>query len=390
MKILLVTACNEAAPTVRAISALNESSPVRGGEWTRISPFGRFPVTVTVDGRPRRVVQIVDREAADRMVTAFNSVSTRLASLFRGAPILEGHSDDPGWLARNPGARKAAVGRIRQLEARDDGLYGLPALNSIGDGLVGGDAPAYDGTSPRWNLELIGDRATAREARPVEFLSLALTNTPNIPENLHGMNEDGGAAFPTQTTTMNPLVIELLALLGQTIAADAAPDAIDAALKAGIAKAKEGQAAAVNAATEKAALETKANAAETKATTAANEATVARTALATERAARSALVVASAIQAGRISEADRARWVGALNEATDFAAKVGELEAIKPTINTQSHVGHLGSRREESARQTAGITAINEAVDAHMKTTGTTDRDRAWHAVKAAKPELFK
>jgi phage I-like protein len=395
LRLARVFAINEAASArpIRTYAAINENLGGLGAdEWVRVTPYGDFPVTVRVDGAHRRVIQKVDRAAAEGMVAAFNSVVTTLGTLGRGLPIFEGHVDDPEWLSRHPGARKAAVGRLKKLEARDDGLYALPAFNDQGDALVRGEAPAYVAHSPHWELELIGDRATTRQARPTVLRSLALTNTPNIPGNVLGLNEDEEpVAAPASSPTMKKeLVLKLLATLGQTLAADAAPEAIDAALAAATTKAGELATTASNREAEKKTAADKLAAAETKATTAANEATTLKTSLAAERSARSCVVVDLAVKAGRIPEAKRAEWVTALNEAPDFAAKSAELEKITPTINTHSQVGAINSRREESAKHTAGITAINEAVAEHMATHGINDRDVAWRAVKQAKPELFK
>ena len=387
-----LSAINESrAATVRACSAINEQLGAIGDEqWIRVTPYGRFPVVVQIGGKPRQVIQSVDRAAAEGMVGAFNSLSTAVGTLGRGLPIFEGHVDHPEWVSRHPGARKAAVGRIKKLEARDDGLYALPAFNSIGDSLVRGEAPAYEAQSPHWNLELVGDRATAREARPTVLRSIALTNTPNIPGNVLGLNEDDIEVEVTMggdSPTMNKdLVLALLAALGQTLAADAAPEALDAALKAATTKATELATSAANAVS----LKELKDKAEASATTAANEAADLKTRLAAERSARSGTVVDAAVKAGRIPEAKRGEWITALNEATDFSAKAAELEKTVPAINTSSKVGNLAGRREESAKQTAGIAAINEAVEAHMRDTGITNRDAAWKAVKAAKPELFK
>lgn len=380
----LIHAINEApAKPIRVYaSALNESISAAEGEWVRVAPYGKFPVSVTVDGVRRTVTQNMDREAADAMVSAFNSLATQAATLWRGLPIFEGHADDPQWRKENPSVRKAAVGRVKELQARDDGLWCRPAFNEAGNGLVRGDAPAYTAHSPHWGLLPLDGKA-GTNTRPVQLYSLALTNNPNIPGNLLGLNEDDEFSAEQKTITpMNPLLIKLLAALGQTVTAETPAEALSTALQAGIDK----LGTVTSAAAEKPTLEN-------KLATASNEATALKTTLKEERAARSGVVVDVAVTSGRITEAKRSEWINALNEAPDFNAKATELNKLTPAINTQNKIGDVGSRKAEAAAQATQITAINEAVDSYIKTNGLDPRkdyDRAFSAVQGAKPELFK
>lgn len=358
----LISASNEGtARSIRTYGAINESISAADGDWFRVTPYGDFPVYVTEHGRRVKLIQHVDRAAADAMVAAFNSLSTQLATLWRGLPIYEGHVDDPEWVQRNPSARKAAVGRLKQLEARDDGLWCRSAFNDAGNGLVRGDAPAYAAHSPHWGLQRTKG-PNDPDTRPMELYSLALTNTPNIPGNLLGLNEE--VPVTSESYTMNPLIIKLLAALGQTLAADAAPEAIEAAVNAALAKV---------------------NSMQSDTTKAVNEATTATAQLKAERNARSEFIVSGAIKGGRIVEANRSEWITALNEATDFGAKAAELEKLTPVINTKSQLGAIGSRKQEAS--TARINAINSAVEEKKK--AGMSHDAAFAAVQKEQPALF-
>jgi hypothetical protein len=118
-----VSAINDtAAAALAAIGAVNEKLGAQ--DWIRITPFGEFPNKVGL--------QVLDRTAADAMVGSFNSMGTKLATLWQGLPIYEGHPDDPEWQKKNPGVRAVAVGRVKELQVRDDGLYGRVAFNALG------------------------------------------------------------------------------------------------------------------------------------------------------------------------------------------------------------------------------------------------------------------
>ena len=353
-------------------------------EWSLIR-YGVYPNQVGL--------QVFDRAAAESMVSSFNSATTRLAQAFRGLPGYIGHPDDAAWLAKNPTARRAAVSRVKELRLTDEGLQFRAAYNDDGKKLLTGDAPAFDAFSPRWGMQPIVYQG--RQAfRPVELYSVGYTNHPNIPGSYIGLNE----ALPPISPMNNDQLIKLLATLGITLARDADAATTDAALTEGQTKAQ----ALVDAKKE---AQSKLTTAEAKATTAANELTTIKAQLtdaqgklataanerATERTARADLLLATAINEGRITAAQQADWRKKLVEASNegFATVSGELHALKPAINTASKTAGLGARRGQANPEAkARITAINEAVAARMKSTGE-EHHPAYLAVKREKPELF-
>lgn len=371
-------ACNnsEASGDERtSISAINES--IAGDqEWVRIAPYRVIPNRVGP--------QVVDREAADRMVSAFNSISGRLKNFFRGLPGYEGHVDDPEWAKQHPGVSAESVLRIKELEARDDGLYGRVVWNEKGRKLVGGDAPAYAFHSPRWGMLPIVHNGK-KAFRPVQLFSIGLTNQPNIEDNAIGLNEADGDRI---SEPMKSHLIKLLAALGKTVAADATEEQVTAAINEALPIAEAG----VVATNEAPALKTQLTTAQNEATTLKTQLADQKTAASNERAARVKAVLVVAINSGLITEAQRPEWESKLVTASDFGAVQGELEALKPAVNTRAAAAGLGGRKGEQASSGKQITAINEAIRKHCAEKNLDPRrdwNTAYAAVKASQPALF-
>lgn len=381
---LLVVACNSAATTAGRVSAINVALGTAAEDWSTIR-YGVYPNAVGV--------QVFDREAADAIVAAANSARSRVANTFRGEPIYVGHPDEPSWAKENPTVRMEAVGRMPEFQATDAGLKIRHAWNDEGKRLVGGPAPVFDSYSPRWGMVPITYQG--RQAfRPVELYSIGLTNRPNIPGTMIGLNEALPAPLVSENqnkTPMKELIIKLLAALGQTVAADTPDDQIAGLVEKGLTAAKAMKPASeVTAANERATLaETKLTAANGQVTAAVNEAAGLRTSLATERAARAGVVVTTAVNEGRLTEAQRSEWVGKFTaDKADFAVVEGELKKLKVSINTKTKVEGLGTRRGAAPGDQSKVTAVNEAINAKMKATNCT-RLEAANALRAEGNALF-
>jgi phage I-like protein len=381
MKILTI-ALNEApalsqsnGPASRVVTAINAALQPKT-EWTVVK-YGVYPNPVGL--------QVLDRTAAERMVAAFNSKASRLATLFRGEPIYVGHPDDEGWARQNPGVRAEAVGRIRELRVGDEGLELKLAYNDQGERLVGGEAPAYTSFSPVWGMERTDYRGR-KAFRPVELYSIGITNTPLIPGTFIGLNE---ALPPEPSTPMKEKLIQLLAALGITVAADADETALSTAINEATPKVQAGVQAQAQLVTVQGELDT------TKAslTTATNEAATLRTSLATERSERAGLLITTAINEGRLTEAQRPEWLGKFTaQGADFAAVAGELGKLTKAVNTQSRTDGLGKRRNQpvSPEQKQRLADIEAAISAKMKVLNTEDRILAYNALVREKHTLFQ
>jgi len=354
--------------------------------WVRLTPMGEFPVTVNENGGSRVVMQVIDREACDSMVANFKTLSIKVANFFRGAPFYEGHPDDRGWAAANPGIKAAAVGRIKELQTRADGLWGRVAWNSRGVALLDPEAPEYSGQSPHWGMDEVKGRADAY--RPVVLWSAGLTNTPNIPENTVALNElgYGQPSPPSEKVEDEPenennmkLTPENLKALGFAPDATPTPEEINAAIAKMYSEMSTAKA-------EKTTADNNLVAANSRVTSLTTE-------LTTLRGTGITTALNTAVTAGQITEAERPVWEGILK--ADFAngsaalAKLGKSTAL----NTDSKLGDLGGR-QESITATGSITAINDGVRAYAKEKGidvstSEGWDRAFREAQTAKPELF-
>ena len=345
--------------------------------------YGTYPQTVPGIGV---IQQVVDREAADQIAANFRQAAG-LEVLFKGVPHYEGHPDDPSWLAQNPGHKAIAVGRIKKVEAGEDGIYVTSVFNTLGVPLLRGNAPAYDGHSPRWRLTAIPGKP--KHYRPVMLISDGLTNNPNIPGSRLALNtgcqpspqenpDDGDQ--PENKNENMKLTPEALKALGFAPDATPSPDEISAAVCKLLGDKQSADAA-------KATAESAATAANSKVTTLTTE-------LGTVRGKLSETVAANAVKEGRITEADKPRWVTALN--TDFDGESAKLGNLMPVVNTSNQLpADLGGRRNGNVDLPGGIDAMNAAVRAfaaeHSIDISNTDGwSRAWNSASQAKPELFQ
>lgn len=371
---MLVPASNEVDETI-AIAAINEAFG-DDLEWVRIAPFGELPNSVGL--------QVFNKEAAAEMVSAFNSLPERAARLFRGLPVYVGHPDDAGWAKANPSVRTEAVGRIKDLQTRPDGLYGKIAWNEEGTRLISGEAAAYAYHSPRWSMRPVPGRR--KTFQPVLLHSIGLTNHPNIPDLPIGLNE----AERAQSLAMKKSILALLAALGRpALAADATDEQFETALNEAVPVATSALADQGNLATAQSTLTTAQNEVCTLTTERDGlkaKVTDLQSAVNTERAARADATLLVAINEGRIKEADKAGWQAKLvANGADFDAVSKEITALKPAINTKApNIGH----RKGEGENTATVDAINEAVTAYQAEHNC-DHHTAYCAVKKKSPELF-
>ena len=351
-----VLAANEAdsPENVRMIGAANDVlaiAPIseevgHADHWFQVSPFGRFPHRVGM--------QVFDRQAANSIVARFRSARDRLARLWRGLPVFVGHPDmDPKTY---PDHRK--YGSIRELEVRADGLWARPRWSRAGREIVNDEH--YDFQSPLWNMEPVPDEPGA--FRPVELISVGLTNRPNIPGKPVGAN--------TNTAAPDPMKNKLIARFGLKPLAGA-----DEVTDAQIEQTLDAQRAAAN---ERPAL--------------AQQLAAANEARAAERRARIAEKLALAANAGRITASEQAGWQARFEQ--DFEGADAALARLVPAMNTRATMltAHLGGRNGGAIAlsRAARIQAANEAVDAYMKAAGTSDYQAAFVHVQRTKPELFQ
>lgn len=276
-----------------------------------------------------------------------------------------GHPDVPGLENEYPDKR--AYGWIEELVAKEDGLYGRVKWSDSGKELLAN--AHYKFLSPFWNAETVQEGGK-KYFRPVELVSVALTNKPNLPVNPLANEE-------RKENTMERAI--LIALLGL------ANEATDEQIKTAITNNKQAAVTQAEAAT---ALSNEKTAHGSTKSNLELQLANARTELANHKKGRIELMVDSAIKEGRVPVANRGQWIADLE--TDFVGKSAALANEKVTVPTQSKTGAMGNRRDPVAL--ANEQAINRQVRALMneKTAKGMAYDDAWALVQQERPELFK
>ena len=383
--------------TAAVVNALRVIEGLALGEgekekWFRVTPFAEVPGTMEEKGKSKPCVQVIDRAAGELMVANFGTLTDKLRYLFQGLPIYEGHPDDPGWLAKNPGAKETAVGRLKELQVREDGVWGRGVFNSAGVDMLTGEAPKYSAQSP--NFRVIPVAKGSDRVRPYCIISLGLTNRPNISDNAISLNTGDGnpspmdagdpAATPENNATSTnetdmKLSPEVMKRLG--FAPDATPD--QSAVEAAICKLHDDLTAANTCAAE----------AKGKATAANTRADTAETELATLRKDGNATAINTAISENRITAADKDMWEKVL-DADPVNGKALLAKQKATTLNTATRLPGREALARTLDSEPNTITAINEAVRAfaaanNLDLSKTADYDLAFLGAKEAKPEIF-
>lgn len=341
-----------------ANEGLPEESRLLGNEFA-VAADGWVPLVGYGDFVHGEGVQRFMREDAETLVNEFNSLRG-LPQRLLGLPWYIGHPDHPKFKDRYADTR--AYGRIKGLEAREEGLFANVKWSAAGEDLIRSEA--FHGHSVNWGAVKRGG-----VWRPVRIKSVGFTNEPNIP-----------VRPVTLANEMNDSMKEqLLQKLG--LAADATDEQILAAVDAAIEAKRDGE----NTETLKAEkLKAEDDLANEKAAAEALKAEKlkAEADLANERKARIGLLLDGAIAGGKITAADRGRWEADLGG--DFEGKATELANAKPVLKTESQTKNLGQRKESSAAGDKVVELCNE----RMAKTGE-DWTAAWAALKREHPALF-
>ncbi len=298
------------ANAVTPADAIDFSEEADG--WFKIAPYGEF--RGKTPGRP----QHVSIENARVMESEFNSLLGKLGRTFRGVPIYHGHPDvDPEmW----PDDKR--IGKITQLNARPDGLWGFAEWNSIGKENKAEGWWIYP--SPRWDAPPGQTRFA-----PDRLISVGLTNTPRIKESEPVHNSH----LETETNNiMDPkLIRQKLGL---------APEATDEEV---LAKLDTVTAAATASEDVKTDLET----VQTENDEMANSITGKDREITQLREAHNNSLLDSAVSDTRITAAERPDWARRLTGA-NRAEEINSLTALPKKLNGKGL--DLSDRREDRAQ----------------------------------------
>ncbi len=157
-----------------------------------LAPLGDFPHA--------HGIQRIDPSALHEMARHFKSLRARVTRLFGGLAIYIGHPDAPDLRAHY--ADDTAYGWIHELEIDAEGLFGLASWSSSGTALLRERRFRY--LSPFWEAEEIGHENGRAILRPVELISVGLTNQPNLPVRPLA-NEAGPQSEPIRLLIENAL-----------------------------------------------------------------------------------------------------------------------------------------------------------------------------------------
>jgi hypothetical protein len=144
-------------------SAPKEETKIR---WAMLAPYGDWP--------NKQGLQRLEKADAQNIVNEFKKV-TSLPKRVLGLPWYIGHPDHPAFNERYKDTK--AYGRIKDLEARDDGLWAGVRFGSEGESMIADEA--FGGHSVNWFLK--EDPNEKGVWRPVRLKSVGFTNEPNIP-----------------------------------------------------------------------------------------------------------------------------------------------------------------------------------------------------------------
>jgi len=300
-------------------------------------------------------IQRITPENAKAVSDRFASPSGMVRRWFRGAPVFYRHPDHPGSTETD----KRELGRVVGLEARPEGLYGVPVFNDLGADAVNGREKLF--FSPRFDVAPTGVENGKLIFEPTGFVSVGLTPEPNLAAD--AVNEAASNAATNRTPPMNKiLLVGTLAGLGINLAADASDDAIASSITALAGRLNTGASAANERDT------AKAEVASLQAELAALKATAANEAKGIREAA-----INAAIQDGRITEAQRATWDGILTASASNGLAI--LNGLSKTVKTSGN-----------GKNVADANAAAEAAEASAKNEGSgtaTGFDRALAHQKA-------
>ena len=337
--------------------AQSNSRAMTGAEWELIAPYGEFP------SADRKRLQVFGQTEADLMVANFNSIWKQMGNMFRGVPIYHGHPDvDPKHF---PDDRR--LGKITELEAREDGLYGKPEFNALGRENKEEGWWVYP--SPAW----LSPQTNEKRIHPDELLSIGLTNTPNIFESQPWTNS--AELDEDETNTDNIMKEKACALLGLD-PAKATDEEILSGLENLKKMADENAAKAAEANDDK----TKVINLEAEKKKAEEEALLAKQSEANSRKVFAEEIVAAAVDAGKITATEKETTLNSLiADGADVVSISKGLREKQVQLNTKQL--DLGGKKIAISNARERSAAVQIEVNARMAANNC-DYDTAYKSVK--------
>lgn len=227
-RILFFTYGDTCAVTLNRAAETSDKFTLPADGWFQIGKVGEMNKELEMPGGKKVVVR--QKVTADDLAVIANRFKDWAAE-----PGFDGLLVDFDHESADKTKSTRAAAWIMNAERRNgDELWGNLRLTGSGRaGLESGDFRHFSpvlGFEPR-------DYRQGDEAHPAALLGGAFTNQPTFKGMLPLANRED-PNLPPPDTMNKTLVLQLLAALGSTLAADAAPEAIDAALTSAIEKAK--------------------------------------------------------------------------------------------------------------------------------------------------------
>ena len=173
-------------------------SPPGSGRYHTVPPRGEYPSTIHLrDGKKEPGILVVDDLAFTKILAAFNLAAAQPA--FPGLLVDQEHRSEL------PDGDTIAAAWAKTIEQRDDGLWTGWDLTPLGSDLLA--SGKFKFRSPVFNLEKVP--GSGARYRPIELVSIGLTNKPHFKQLAPSMNKEG--ANPEETSMA--LLEKLCALL---------------------------------------------------------------------------------------------------------------------------------------------------------------------------------
>jgi hypothetical protein len=350
----IITAVNESAvgdKTSAIFYAVNELKIE--GDWVQLAPYGKFENAVGL--------QVVTKDDCVQMVNEFKSLLNTPARML-GLPWYIGHPDYEPMKSRYPDTK--SYGRIKDLEARDTGLFAKVKFNTAGKALI--EDETFHGHSVNWALIRKRDGL-----HPITLKSVGFTNEPGIP------NPPITAANEKTDPNMKKKIIELLKLAPAKAGEEVTDEQIETAVAGLVTTSAVNESTLAQVRGELSTVQGTVTTLNGKITALTTERDGALTEAVNEKTERQKLLISDGIRTGKILPAEKKDWE--LKFTTNFVTAVNELSAAKPKINTGSKFHKLGTGSPENVDRQQ---AIQEAVNERAQKTGCKDYRKNYLAVK--------
>lgn len=343
--------------------------------WVLLAPYGDWPNALGM--------QRFHRTDAESIVHEFGSFANSVTRMI-GLPFYVGHPDHPLFSDRHRDTK--AYGRIKALEAREEGLFGNVEWNKYGKELI--EAKCYHGHSVNWKMKPQGN-----VFRPVSLKSVGFTNEPNLPvppvlaanQKIENMKKIAVQLGLPETATEEQISQKLLDMANEAKAAQTTITTLKAVETEYAGKKSEF-------ANEVSTLKGQVSTLNQQVTNLTNERDAAKTNFANERKERSKILLDAAVKEGRITAAERAEYeTNFANEGT-FETKMTKLGSAKSgsgiPINKSKVDGDRRRVNDPSINEShARAAKVREFVNAKMK-AGLSYND-AFSAVQTEHADLF-